>query len=307
MNKKQVFGAISALLLIFGLTMTGCKEEPKSDVPSLPSAAASVGSIPNYEGTIVTSEYDARQLLSSAINSFTNALEDVNDQVFSDVFSSKYGKNMMAYLTENADKKSVSFTLDPFSGTKTSSAYYGLGLKATVSGKSTGKFSTNMTLLEYYTKYSVNNLAKGDSRSSSSEIDKTFTVTKADAIAATSLSPYVVAGTVKIKDKSSSSSSLIEKGDGSATGSVIGDKWKTDSSSNSSVAFAVSISNTSTGKGAKFIFGSANKGKWKERATSWDGGNNISDIEVYDNDGNKKFTIRAYSEYDLNVTDSIEP
>lgn len=282
MLRKTVY---VALALIIGFALIGCKDE--GIIPSLPGTKKA-SNLQNFEGSFVSSRSEAISLFNETTR-VISALTDIDKKLFGTAFKDKYeGKDIDAFIASKYGEKSASWSVSINDSEEIIKAS---GVNAgKISGSSSASMSSNMTFYEWYVKALANIFEKGDKSSESSKAKRTFEIT--DGFLTYTYNPfgyspttYKISGYITAEGSSKESETLKEK----ASGNDDEDKWEYSSSSEQDISLAITFSNGT--KGAKFLFSAASNRSYVNRTVSSESGNIYSDIQVYDNEDNLKYTI----------------
>jgi len=255
--------AVIAALLVLAVVMIGCSKGGGFDAPG-PVAAAE--DLPKFEGDFVGSEYDAVSMLNDVINSCASGLQSAyNDALWDKVKYDGKGNTITADFSKEQSISDGKVQID-----------------------ATGSYTITSNLdIAKLLDYSYES-QKGDYYETKGESSVDFLIEKAVAVVSYSATNYTVAGKVHAAVDGTYKETLISKHD-----SKDNFKIEKDTSSNSSTAWALTISNKDTKKGAKFIFSSASESTGTTRATNSSSNDAKSNVEVYDNSNVLKYTIQT--------------
>jgi len=272
-----------AVVMVMVAALIGCKNDG-GGAPGLPGQVKKPADLPDFEGTFVDGEYEAKSLLSKVSNSFADMLTQASDQAYSDAFNAKYGDPAAFRLSKFGDTKaSVDVTINDLARLKTAAGVDA----ATITGSSKMSASSSRPFGEIY--YSM---STGDWTQNSSSIQRTFAITNGFYASSTnpvSSSYYKAAGYIKAERNNDYKLTLKEKA------LFVGDSDKYEENNNTEFKVSVALTVFDGTKGAKFIYSYALENNRSYRTSESSGGSTISSLEVYDNSNTLRYTIQDFS------------
>jgi hypothetical protein len=280
------------------LLLVGCPSETSSgDTPSL-LGTPNVKDAPAWESgaTFVKDRDEAAELLNGFLlkcySTLRSSLTAADSDAFEAAFKESNGMTVDAYTKAKALEKSVSYS-QKINDTTVLAKAIGDGVQASIKGSSSGKFSSNKPL------GSVLMSAVGDTSSSSIKVSRTFSITSGSLDITVRgeydydkweyvYVPYKVAGIIKTEYNYSGNSKVKEV-------TPRGDSYDTRGpySSNTERKAAAVLTISDGTKAAKFSFSVSDGSKSKGRSSEWNGGDDRSDIGVYDSNNKLQYTIPA--------------
>jgi len=282
--KKTRFLWAAALVIALVAMLAAC---PADEGLSLPGKAGDLGKVKAFDLTPPASENEALRLLSDGLDSLST-LRTLNSQAFANAFQRQenmaYFSWQMTLIGQTSASKSVKFQEkdSTFSGTYTD--YNGIE----IIGSSSGKMSQNKPF-----SLSTTVWAEGDKSSYSTSISKSVDFSNVKVPSAGGAGVY---GFLKVEGKGSQTQTLKKLN----VGTTEAQKWDTSSSSTEKVSAVLSISDGANS--AKFKLSYATETSNKSKQANSSGGQIISDIEVFKNDGSPLFTIKDLGRDDYYIT-----
>jgi len=298
LNLKKIVGII-AMVAIIGFVFLSCEEETGapgapgllkapaiSEAPAITGSSADVANMPEAEALF-------SELISGYFYEIWSGLYDAQEVAIKD---KGFTSAIFYYAPPAADlpKKSVSYS---FSFTDTTKLKAELGVDASV--KETSKYtwkSSRFTLAEMFANSLLSNPPKpeiGDNEVTTMSLRRTVKIPT--LFTAVVNDEGKIGGTFELDVKGNDSWTVkTKKGSGYST-SEQGYAEFSAGKNNSSTKFAAAVSFDNGSKAAKFRFSVSGGGVYSAKAAGWEGGNAISDIEVYNKAGTKIFTIPSWN------------
>ena len=285
-NFAKFFGII-ALSAVIGFSMAACAGDEASGGSSLVSlmSAPKASEIQPYSisgGVRIVEDMDEALELFGMLTEYVGDWGDYlkyadREALYTAIEAKYYESDAMSLLAQ----KSGSYSVD-INDTTELKNFLGVS-KASIKGSNKASESVNSgTLLEYYTNWMLPEpipSKKGDSNSYSTSANRTINVESGYM----DFWGYKVAGIIKTESSNNGSWTVQDPDEDISTGF---DDYT------SKVAVMLAISDGV--KGAKFRFVYSSSGSWHQRGADWNGGNNCSDIEVYNNANELLFKVPPY-------------
>lgn len=301
MNIKKISGSI-VIALVFAVVLAACSDgssDSGGGTVGLLGAPSVNGIQTYYEAGLrpVTSQSDAEDLFEALTNNlwrFIDILEDADDQAFDKAFKAANGGMSLdfAYLMTKAQEKGINMSLNINDDLALLEVAKNNGqvtplVRAKITGTEKATFSLNpQTLYQYQLQDGL--AAVNDSLSYSLSSDRKFDInTGFIEFSSGYYNPttYKVAGIIQTEFKMSGKNTLKDKNNATY------DKFVGSDNGQHRVAVALTVSDGT--RGAKFRFSFADKWNSEWRSTIDSGSSNYSDIEVYDDLNNLRFTIQS--------------
>jgi len=318
MQKKMV--VVAFLIVTMAVVMAGCKQDSGGGV-GLPGKAASVKDLPKYSGADVANEKEAKDLLDNVDSAFLSFMYSAASKIQEP--DGKYQGKASFSDWQDSVVANASFSSNyDIKGGSTNQVPDADGKYPIIKGdiKKTWEFTSNITVQKawnptnnsyssWYDSAALPYVRKDGDKWTNKSIE-IITLSTEQAFGAVLPSPagVYVAGVIKVEKKSNSDDTIKQGSDNVIypnykPGTKI-EKGEYTGDHTYKVSIALSAYNAapynadyniSGGKGAKFFYSYAETEKSKARKSSNSSDDAKSDVEVYNNDGKKIFTLREDS------------